>query len=48
MLLAVTKAIDEKLAGLTADNERLTHENTALKKACHHLRSSNGWLRAVQ
>lgn len=30
--LAVTEAIDEKLAGLTAENDRLTRENTALKK----------------
>lgn len=32
MKIAVTEAIDEKLADLKADNERLTRENNALKK----------------
>lgn len=32
MKIAVTEAIDEKLAELKADNERLTRENIALKK----------------
>lgn len=32
MKIAVSEAIDEKLADLKADNERLTRENSALKK----------------
>lgn len=32
MKIAVTEAIDEKLADLKADNERLTRENAALKR----------------